>query len=100
MGRLPIAASASTTVVVDGKELVVFAGCDYLGLAHHPRVIAALEKGVREFGVSSGASRETTGNTVAHDELEGELARFLGVEAVLLTPDGYLSNLIAAQGLD
>ncbi len=99
MGRLPIAASTSTTAWVDGRELVVFAGCDYLGLAHHPRVIAALEQGVKEFGVSSGASRETTGNTVAHDELERELARFLGTEAALLTADGYLSNLIAAQGL-
>jgi 8-amino-7-oxononanoate synthase len=99
VGRLPIAASTSTTAIVDGRELIVFAGCDYLGLAHHPRVIAAMEKGVREFGLSASASRETSGNTVAHDELERDLARFFGVEVALLTPDGYLSNLIAAQGL-
>jgi 7-keto-8-aminopelargonate synthetase-like enzyme len=35
-GRLPIAASDATTVTIDGRELVLFAGCDYLGLAHHP----------------------------------------------------------------
>jgi 7-keto-8-aminopelargonate synthetase-like enzyme len=99
VGRLPIAASTSTTVTVDGRELVVFAGCDYLSLSHHPRVLAAMESGLREFGLSSAASRETTGNTIAHDELEQEIARFLGTEAALLTPDGYLSNLIAAQGL-
>jgi 8-amino-7-oxononanoate synthase len=85
--------------MVDGRELVVFAGCDYLGLAHHPQVIAAMEEGLREFGLSSGASRETTGNTVAHEELERDLAQFLDTEAALLTPDGYLSNLIAAQGM-
>jgi 8-amino-7-oxononanoate synthase len=99
MSRLSIARSTSTTALVDGRELIVFAGCDYLSLSHHPRVLAALESGLREFGLSSAASRETTGNTVAHDELEQDLARFLGMEAALLTPDGYLSNLIAAQGL-
>jgi 8-amino-7-oxononanoate synthase len=99
MTRLSISASTSTTATVDGRELIVFAGCDYLSLSHHPRVLAALESGLREFGLSSAASRETTGNTVAHDELEHDIARFLGMEAALLTPDGYLSNLIAAQGM-
>lgn len=98
-GRLSIDASTSSTVTIDGREFVLFAGCDYLALAHHPSVIAALERGTRQYGVSSAGSRETTGNTVAHDELERDLARFFGVEAVLLVPDGYLSNLIFAQGL-
>lgn len=94
-----IEAATATTVRVSGRELVLFAGCDYLGLAHHPRVVAALERGLCEFGVSSSGSRATTGNTTAHDELERDLARFFGVEAALLVPDGYLSNLVLAQTL-
>src|SRR5438477_2437698 len=98
-GRLSIAGSKATAVTIGGRELVSFAGCDYLGLAHHPRVVEALRSGALEHGVSSAASRETTGNTLAHDELERDIARFLRVEAALLVPDGYLSNLVLAQAL-
>lgn len=94
-----IEAGSRTSVRIRGTELVLFAGCDYLGLAHHARVIAALEGGLGTFGVSASASRATTGNTVAHERLEQDLARFLGVEAALLVPDGYLSNLVVAQSL-
>lgn len=97
--RRAFQSSTSATVQIDGRELVLFGGCDYLGLAHHPRVVAALEAGVRQFGVSSSGSRTTTGNATAHDELEAHLARFFEVEAALLVPDGYLSNIVAAQAL-
>lgn len=100
MPAAPVIASASsTTVTVGGRELVLFAGCDYLGLAHHPRLVAALERGMREFGISASASRATTGNTTAHEDLEADLARFLGLEAALLAPSGYLANLVVAQTL-
>lgn len=98
-GRPRIASSTSATVTIDGRERVLFAGCDYLSLAHHPRVIEAAIAGLRVFGVSSSGSRETTGNTTAHERLEEDLARFLHVEAALLVPDGYLSNLVVAQSL-
>lgn len=90
---------SATRVRLAGRELVAFAGCDYLGLAHHPEVIAALQREAARSGVSAGASPTTTGRHPAHAELEHALARFLGVEAVLLTADGYLSNLVAAQAL-
>jgi 7-keto-8-aminopelargonate synthetase-like enzyme len=98
-GRLPIGASRATSLEVAGRELVAFAGCDYLGLAHDPAVIAAAREGLGEHGVSPSASRETTGNRLEHESLEADLARFLGVEAALLVPDGYLANLVAAQSL-
>ena len=63
-------------------------------------MIAALERGLREFGVSSSASRETTRqHDGARRARAGIGARSSDVEAALLTPDGYLSNLVAAQGL-
>ena len=97
--RRAIQSGTAATVHVAGRELVLFGGCDYLGLAHHPRVIAAFAEGVKRFGISSSGSRATTGNATAHDELEADLARFFGVEAALLVPDGYLSNIVAAQSL-
>ena len=92
-------ASSATSVVIDGRTLLSFAGCNYLGLAHHPRVIAALSESLGAHGISCGASRETTGNSTAHEDLERDVARFLRTPSALLVPDGYLANLVAAQGL-
>lgn len=99
MARLGIESSRGSTVVLDGRELDYFGGCGYLGLAHHPRVVEALAEGLRRHGVSAGASRETTGNTRAHEALESDLARQLGCEAALLLPEGYTANFAAAQAL-
>jgi 7-keto-8-aminopelargonate synthetase-like enzyme len=62
-------------------------------------VLRAFRTGLEAYGLNTGASIETTGGTTAHDELERELARFLGFEAVLLASSGYLANLVVAQGL-
>ncbi len=99
MRGFAVESAGAATARVGGRDLAVFAGCDYLGLAHDPEVVEALRRGLDRYGVSAGASRVTTGNTAAHDELEHDLARFLGLEAALLVPDGYLSNLVAAQGI-
>lgn len=99
MPRLAIEASSATRVVLEGRELVYFGGCGYLGLAHHPRVLAAVSEGAQRFGLSAGASRETTGNCVAYDQLERELARRIGAPEALLAPEGYTANFVAAQAL-
>lgn len=99
MTRARIERRSATTVTVDDEELLAFAGCDYLGLAHHPRVHAAVVSALPASGTSAGASRETTGNHVAHERLEEALAEFLGTESALLTTDGYLADLALAQGL-
>jgi len=61
--------------------------------------VRALSDGLARYGVSSGASRETSGNSCEHDALESELATWLGCEAVLLLPDGATANLALAQGI-
>ncbi len=99
MAGFAVERAGSATAHVSGRDVAVFAGCDYLGLAHDPAVVDALARGLERYGVSAGASRATTGNATAHDELEHDLARFLGLEAALLVPDGYLSNLVLAQGI-
>ena len=49
MTRHSIARSSASTVEIDGRELLYFGGCDYLGLAHHPRVVAALVEGAAPY---------------------------------------------------
>ena len=82
-----------------GRRLVYFAGCDYYRLASHPRVLAAVSRALKAFGLNVAASRKTTGNHVLYDELEHELARFFHVEQAVLLDSGYVSNLAVAQAL-
>jgi 7-keto-8-aminopelargonate synthetase-like enzyme len=88
-----------TCVRFRGRKLSYFSGCDYFRLASHPRVLAAMQAGVRKFGLNVAASRLTTGNHVLYRELEAELARFFAAESALLVSSGYVTNLVAAQAL-
>ena len=81
------------------RKLSYFSGCDYFRLASHPQVIAALQRGVQQFGLNVAASRLTTGNHELYRELEAELAGFFSAESALLVSTGYLTNLVAAQAL-
>ena len=57
-------------VVVDGRPLLAFCSNDYLGLANHPEVIAALRAGAAQWGVGGGASHLVIGHSTPHHELE------------------------------
>lgn len=99
MGRIPIQASSATSVTIQGREFLAFGGCNYVGLAHHPEVRLAMRESVEVLGLSTTASRETTGNTTTHEALERELAAFMGFESAILTPEGYTANMALAQTL-
>ncbi|NKN31744.1 8-amino-7-oxononanoate synthase [Marichromatium bheemlicum] len=78
---------------IDGRELLSFCSNDYLGLANHPEVIAALQRGAERWGVGSGAAHLVNGHSAAHEALEEELAAFTGRERALLFSTGYMANL-------
>jgi 8-amino-7-oxononanoate synthase len=78
---------------VDGHDVLLFAGSNYLDLARHPEVIAAAERGAREWGCAAGGSRLITGNLAVHEALEEELAHFFGSEAALAFNTGYMANV-------
>ncbi len=80
-------------VIVDGKSLINFASNDYLGLANHPRVIAAFKQAADFYGVGSGASNVVSGYTTAHQILEEKLADFFGYPRVLVFSTGYMANI-------
>lgn len=87
-----VESSTATTVRVGGRELLSFAGTGYLGLAHHPEVLDATAEALRRCGLSASASRTTSGNFADHEHLEEALAEFMGVEAAVLLPDGWLAD--------
>ncbi|WP_198118505.1 8-amino-7-oxononanoate synthase [Massilia rhizosphaerae] len=89
--------------VVDGRELLAFCSNDYLGLAAHPRVVAALREGAALYGAGSGASHLVSGHGRAHAQLEERLAAFeaphLESARALYFCTGYMANLAALTGL-
>jgi len=86
-------------VTVGGRELVCFSSNNYLGLANHPAIRAAVKAAVDRWGFGSGASRLVSGHRVPHRELESRLAAFKGTQAALVCPTGYQANLAAIRGL-
>lgn len=89
-------------VRVDGRELVAFASNDYLGLANHPDVIAAVRDGVTRWGAGAGASHLVCGHFAPHAALEDELAEFVRPSAnarALTFSSGYLANLAILTAL-
>ena len=88
-----------TYVRFNGRKLSYFSGCDYFRLASHPKVIAALQAGLKKYGLNVASSRVTTGNHKLYRELEKKLASFFHAEDAVVVSTGYLSNLVAAQAL-
>ncbi|WP_090352339.1 8-amino-7-oxononanoate synthase [Pseudomonas oryzae] len=86
-------------VVVDGQPLLAFCSNDYLGLANHPEVIAALQAGAAQWGVGGGASHLVIGHSQPHHALEEALAEFTGRPRALLFSTGYMANLAAVTAL-
>jgi 8-amino-7-oxononanoate synthase len=79
-------------MVVDGREVLLFAGSNYLDLARHPEVVEAAARAARDYGCAAGGSRLINGNLSLHEALEGELGDFLGRESALVFSTGYMAN--------
>jgi 8-amino-7-oxononanoate synthase len=86
-----IEAAEGVHVVLGGRRLVSFAGCDYLGLARREEVVSAAADALRRCGLGAGASRTTTGTWRAHLDLERALARWLRTEDCVLLPSGWVA---------
>ncbi len=89
----------SPHIVVDGGPCLSFCSNDYLGLANHPRLVAALQQGAAQWGVGAGAAHLVSGHFEPHHRLEQTLAAFVGKPAALLFSTGYMANLGVVQAL-
>jgi 8-amino-7-oxononanoate synthase len=73
-------------------RFVSFANYDYLGLGGDARVRGAAARAALELGVGAEASRLVGGSRTIHEELESEIAAFLGVDAAMTLVSGYMTN--------
>ncbi len=91
--RVTLQSAQGPVVQLGGREYLNFCSNDYLGLAAHPRVIAAFQRAAASYGVGSGASHLVCGHSEPHHQLEEALAEFTGRPRALLFSSGYMANL-------
>jgi 8-amino-7-oxononanoate synthase len=90
---LAMDAQSGNKVRRDGREMIMLASNDYLGLTFHPKVMEASRAAILKWGTSPTGARSSNGSRAYHVELEEKLAAFLGREACHVHAAGYLSCL-------
>src|SRR5512135_288604 len=80
-------------VLVDGREMGMYASYSYLGLVGHPRINQAAKDAIDRFGTGTHGVRTLAGSLTIHRELEETIAEFKHTEAAVTYTSGYVTNL-------
>ncbi len=89
----PLDSAPGVTVVREGRPLANFSSNDYLGLASHSALAAALMEGVQRYGAGSTASRLVCGSQAPHQQLEEALAAAKQTAAALTFSSGFATAI-------
>lgn len=90
--EVPVDSAQGGVVQANGRSQVMLASNNYLGLANHPRIVAAAQKGLAQYGHGLASVRFICGTQKIHLELEERIARFLGCEAAILHSSCFAAN--------
>ncbi len=88
----PLQSPQDGIVRVRGKNVVMLASNNYLGLSNHPAVRSAAIRGIREYGYGVASVRFLCGTQDIHLRLEKKIARFLGTEDAILFSSCWAAN--------
>jgi 8-amino-7-oxononanoate synthase len=94
-----ITSKAGAIAKVDGREMLMFASNNYLGLAGDRRLIDAAILATEMYGTGATGSRLVTGHLALHEKLETAIADLKNTEAALVFSSGYLANLGAIAAI-
>ncbi len=89
----PAEAVDGVYVTINGRKMLQFASYAYLNLLGHPKIRAASQAALEEFGPGTHGVRVLAGTTQVHVELEETIARFKQAEAAMALSSGYVTNL-------
>lgn len=90
---IPLTGNEGSEADYHGHRLIMCGSNNYLGLTTHPKVRAAAVEAIREYGTSCTGSRFLNGTLEMHEELERQLADWVGKEAALVFSTGMQVNL-------
>ncbi len=96
---IPLNENEGTEVVFQGKRLIMCGSNNYLGLTTHPKVREAAIEAIKRYGTSCTGSRFLNGTLAMHEQLETELAEWVGKEAALVFSTGMQTNLGTVSAL-
>jgi len=86
-------------LVVDGRKVLNFCSNNYLGLANHPKIVAAAQEAMTRFGLGPAAVRSIAGTMELHVELERRMAAFKRVDSAITFQSGFAANLATIPAL-
>lgn len=86
-------------VTTGGRRMLNFASYSYLDLLGHPKIDAAAQDAVRQYGTGTHGVRILAGTLPLHNELEQTIARFKKAEAAIVYSSGYVTNLATVSAL-
>jgi len=86
-------------VLVNGREMGMYASYSYLGLIGHPRINAAAKAAVDQFGTGTNGVRTLAGSLTLHEQLEETIAEFKQAEAAITYTSGYVTNMTVISTL-
>ena len=86
-------------VLVNGREMGMYASYSYLGLIGHPRINQAAKEAVDRYGTGTHGVRTLAGSLPIHEELEETITHFRGTEAAVTYSSGYATNLTVISTL-